>query len=104
MSGLNFVADHHEVAGKLLNGWFVILPWERADDPGIWCEELVAVADDLGVGVCVQPISNHSVTLIYNMDAIPSYERARDAIALIEHDRFMTRDSRRLLVTGYRAS
>jgi hypothetical protein len=104
MESLEYIADHRTVVGKLMNGWLLVLPWERAEDHVDWCDDLVRMGYDMGVDVWREEISAKSVTVIFNEQMKPSLDAITAAIAAVEHDRFMNRELGKLIVPGHRVS
>lgn len=85
-----------------MNGQFLVLAWEHAEDHVGWCDDLVRMGYDMGVDVWREPVAAKSVTVIFNEEMMPSLEMINNGIARVEYARFMNRELRTLTVPGHR--
>lgn len=91
ITDLQRLPDFGDTAGKLMNGGWLVYPYETYGqlDRGEWNTELVKHLAERGIRADVIDIPKKSVAVVVNVDAQPTLEQITESIAAIDHQRAM---------------
>ncbi|WP_072476781.1 hypothetical protein [Amycolatopsis australiensis] len=93
-----YLVGQESIAGELRRGkWCVYLHEWLGDDHDLatWRDQVAARAAESGVEVCFVEIPRKDMTLVANVEALPSFEQVTQSVAALEHHRDMVAGRRR---------
>jgi hypothetical protein len=83
-----------DVAEALRNGGWWLWPWDRIgpnSDLAEWKASIEALCEEMSVGIDFIDVESKSVTVVFNLAAVPSYEAVRDLIVKLCRARWLRR-------------
>jgi hypothetical protein len=93
-----YLVGQEEIASELRRGkWCVYLHEWLGDDGDLttWQTQVAALASRSGVDVCFVEIPRKDMTLVANVEALPSFEQVTESVAALEHYRSRNADAHR---------
>ncbi len=93
-----YLVGQDAIAGELSRGkWCVYLHEWLGDENDLptWRMQVAEHAAEFGVDVCFMDIPRKDMTLVANVQALPSFEQVTQSVAALEHYREQVADRRR---------